>query len=88
MLQGEWQLPVIERQSVNEQYIKHNAKYHFYVNVSEKPEFSAICRPKKSMCGRHIKITEGYESVTDSYIINNNSIACKKCLEMWKKKKL
>jgi hypothetical protein len=62
-MKGVWQLPVLERRIINELYIKHNAKYHFYVDDGKM-------RIKKSLCGKHTQFTEEFESVENNEIVN------------------
>lgn len=83
-MNGVWQLPVLERIKINELYIKHNAKYHFYINDDIKSD-GGVMRVKKSLCNKHTQFTEEFESIEDSKIVQNPTVACKKCFEKWKK---
>jgi len=80
---GTWQLPVLERKTINEQYIKHNALYHYYeYEESEEPGISLLA---KSMCGRHMQNVNDFESIESGQILQFPAIACKKCFEKWKR---
>lgn len=83
MMKGVWQLPVLERRTNNEQYIKHNAKYHYY--EYEKTEGICMSPIGRSLCGKHTQYVEDFESIKSGEILSNPHIACKKCRDKWKK---
>lgn len=82
-MKGIWQLPVSERKTINEQYIKHNAKYHYY--EYEEPKQLGTMSLAISMCGRHTQLVNEFESIESGQILQFPAIACKKCFEKWKR---
>ena len=80
-MKGVWQLPVVERRMINEQYIKHNAKYHYY--EYEEPKDRNISPLAKSLCNNHVQRVNDFESIDSGEILSNPHIACKKCREKW-----
>jgi hypothetical protein len=82
-MKGIWQLPVLERRTINEQYIKHNAKYHLY--EYEEPEHLSTSPLGRSICGRHTQYVNEFESIKNEQIVQFPAMACKKCLEKWEK---
>jgi hypothetical protein len=82
-LKGVWQLPVLERRTINEQYIKHNAKYHYY--EYEEPRDISISPLGKSLCNKHVQQVEDFESIKGGEILSNPHIACKRCRDKWRK---
>lgn len=82
-MKGVWQLPVLESRRTNEQYIKHNAKYHFY--EYEEPEHLSISSLGRSMCGKHIQSIGEFESIESGQVLQFPVITCKKCFNKWKK---
>lgn len=83
-MKGTWQLPVLNRMMINEQYIKHNAKYHYY--EYEEQDRPGILPIGTSVCGRHIQSVNDFESIESDQILQFPAIACKKCFEKWKMK--
>ncbi len=82
-LNGVWQLPVLEKRTINEQYIKHNAKYHYYERTGiEQQSINSLA---KSICGKHTQQVDEYESIESGQILQFPVIACKMCFERWKK---
>lgn len=79
MKKGKWQLPVIERRTINEQYIKHNAKYHYY--EYEEPSHISISPFGESLCGRHGQPVNDFESIDNEQVILFPNTVCKKCYE-------
>jgi hypothetical protein len=82
-LKGVWQLPVLERRTINEQYIKHNAKYHYY--EYEEPKNISISPLGKSLCNKHIQQVENFESIESEKVMQYPNTVCKKCYEKFKK---
>lgn len=78
-MKGVWELPVLERRTINEQYIKHNAKYHYFEYEEGKSSLG------KSLCGKHSQYVEDFESVESEQVIQSPNMACKKCYEKFKK---
>jgi len=81
-----WELPVLERRMINEQYVKHNAKYHCFIGDGIDAEFKGISKVAKSLCGRHLQYIDEFESIESGEVLQFPAIACKVCFEKWKKK--
>ncbi|MGD6829081.1 hypothetical protein [Bacillus pumilus] len=65
-----WQLPVKQSDLTDHDWVHKWSKYHAFIN-------------KDSICGKHGHDTDFFETgVAESEIIENPSIACKKCFEL------
>ncbi|MBU8576440.1 hypothetical protein ACQKEX_14600 [Bacillus pumilus] len=65
-----WQLPVKQSDLTDHDWVHKWSKYHAFIN-------------KDSICGKHGQDTDFFETgVDESEIIENPSIACKKCFEL------
>lgn len=82
-MNGVWELPVLERRTINESYIKYNAKYHYY--EYEEPKAASISPLGKSLCGNHTQMIEEFDHIESGEILSNPHLACKRCFNKWKK---
>ena len=69
-----WQLPTVQSNVTNNDYIRHNAKLHCYVN-------------NISLCKKHIQQTDAFEDydINDFLKEHGKDYVCKVCLEKYLK---
>lgn len=80
----EWLLPTHESRTINEEIVKHNAKYHCFIDkkYGEEP---GVQHSVKSLCGRHRQIVGYYEEIESGEIASRPDIACPMCRKKWMK---
>lgn len=63
-----WQLPVIQSDLTDHDWIHPKAKYHAFID-------------NKSVCGKYDQITDCFETGEESELLANKNLACKVCLK-------
>ncbi|MCY9376524.1 hypothetical protein MOF34_15715 [Bacillus sp. T17B1] len=63
-----WQLPVIQSDLTDHDWIHPKAKYHAFIG-------------NKSVCGKYDQITDCFETGEESELMANKDWACKVCLK-------
>ncbi|MHA4964945.1 hypothetical protein [Bacillus subtilis] len=64
-----WQLPVIQSNKTDHEWVHPKAKYHAYID-------------NKSVCGRYVQSNHYFGvSIEESELLANKNLACKVCLK-------
>lgn len=66
-----WQLPVIQSNRTNHDWIHPKAKFHAFIN-------------NEAVCGKHSQQTKFFDAFEESEVLSNKNFACKKCLKKLK----